>query len=369
MSPTSSRKRVPPSARSKVPRFSVGVPAGPRRHGSVAVAEEFGFDVVFGDGGAVEFDEDAILAQGFGVHGAADEFFAGAGFAVDEDAAVGGGHELDLLAEGLHGDGVAGDGGAEGELADELLVVLAELAGVDGVLEDDEGAVERERLFEEVVGAELGGADGGFDGAVAGDDDDFGDVRGVHLADVAEGVEAVAVGEPDVEEDGVVDGVGEQGEGFAGGGGSGDDVTLLGEDGFEGVADFGFVVDDEDVVHREGTRFEVRGSRWMRFTWLWYSVLGLVYPSPYRFLHNLRNKALRSGPILQNLDNRGDNLQDIQNAGVRLIWSFWRHKPAAVDSVSSLYTRGVEERFLDRRVLARAFSPRGRFGFDGRRLA
>src|ERR1019366_8762670 len=32
-------------------------------------------------------------------------------------------------------------------------------------------------------------------------------------------------------------------------------------DGFEGVADFGFVVDDQDVVHELGTRFEVRGSR------------------------------------------------------------------------------------------------------------
>ena len=204
---------MPPSARSKVPRFSAGVPAG-RRHGSAAVAEEFGLDVVLGDGGAVELDEDAILAQAFGVHGAADEFLAGAGLAIDKDAAVGGGHELDLLAQGLHGDGVAGDAGAEAELADELLVVLAELAGVDGVLEDDEGAVERERLFEEVVGAELGGAHRGFDGAVAADDDDFGQVRGVHLANVGEGVEAVAVGQPDVEQDDVVDGVGEQGEGF-----------------------------------------------------------------------------------------------------------------------------------------------------------
>ena len=78
--------------------------------GAVAVAEEFGLDEVFGDGGAVELDEDAVAAQGLGVHGAGDEFFAGAGFAEDEDAAVGGGHELDLLAEGFDGDGLAGDG-------------------------------------------------------------------------------------------------------------------------------------------------------------------------------------------------------------------------------------------------------------------
>ena len=74
--------------------------------GAVAIAEEFGFDVVLGDGGAVEFDERAILAQAFRVHGAADELFACTGFAVDQDAAVGRSHQLDLLAQGLHGNGV-----------------------------------------------------------------------------------------------------------------------------------------------------------------------------------------------------------------------------------------------------------------------
>ena len=76
---------------------------------AVAIAEELGLDVVLGDGGAVELDEDAIAAQALGVHGAGDEFLAGAGFAVDEHAAVGGGHELDLLAEGLDGDALAGE--------------------------------------------------------------------------------------------------------------------------------------------------------------------------------------------------------------------------------------------------------------------
>ena len=90
---------MPPSARSKVPRIF----GRASRPGAVAVAEELGFDVVLGDGGAVELDEDAIFAEGLGVHGAADQLLAGAGFAVDEDAAVGGGHELDLLAQGLDG--------------------------------------------------------------------------------------------------------------------------------------------------------------------------------------------------------------------------------------------------------------------------
>ena len=82
--------------------------------GAVAVAEEFGFDVVFGDGGAVEFDEDAVLAQRLSACMARPmSSLPVPDSPIDEDAAVGGGHELDLLAEGLDGDGVAGDGGAE----------------------------------------------------------------------------------------------------------------------------------------------------------------------------------------------------------------------------------------------------------------
>jgi len=93
---------------------------------AVAVAEELGFDEVFRDSGAVELDEDAVAAEGLGVHGAGDELFAGAGLAEDEDAAVGGGHQLDLLAQGLDGDGVAGDVVA-GELYEVLGVILLRL--------------------------------------------------------------------------------------------------------------------------------------------------------------------------------------------------------------------------------------------------
>ena len=75
---------------------------------------------------------------------------------------------------------------AEGELAQELLIVHAKLSRIDCVLQHDEGAVERERLLQEVVGPEFGGAHSRFNGAVAADDDDLGQVRGIHLADVGE---------------------------------------------------------------------------------------------------------------------------------------------------------------------------------------
>ena len=68
---------------------------------AVAIAEELGLDVRLGNGGAVELDEDAVAAQALGVNGAGDEFLAGARFAVDEDAAVGGRHEANLLAQRL----------------------------------------------------------------------------------------------------------------------------------------------------------------------------------------------------------------------------------------------------------------------------
>jgi hypothetical protein len=165
-----------------------------------------------------------------------------------------------LLAKGFDGDGLAGDG-ALGELAGELLVVLAEVVGLDGVAEDEQGAIHGERLLEEVVGTELGGADGGFDGGVAGDHDDFRGAGARRVRDVTadggEDVEAIGftagaawVGEPDVEEDGLVVGIAEKLEGFGCGAGGGDDVVFLGEDGFEGLADVGFVVDDENVIHR-----------------------------------------------------------------------------------------------------------------------
>ena len=188
---------------------------------AVAIAEQLGLDVVFGNGGAVELDEDAIAAQALGVDGAGDEFLAGARFAVDEHAAVGGRHEPDLLAQRFDRHAVAGEDRADAELALEFEILVAQAARFDGVLEDDEGAVERERLFEKVVCAELGGFDRGFDGAVAADDDDFRTLLGVELAHVRKHVEAVAIGQPDVEQHDVVGRVLDEHQGFGRGGGGG----------------------------------------------------------------------------------------------------------------------------------------------------
>ena len=71
----------------------------PAGDGAVPIAEELALDEVLGDGRAVQLDEDAVAAQALRVDGARDELLAGAGFAIDQHAAIGGRHELDLLAQ------------------------------------------------------------------------------------------------------------------------------------------------------------------------------------------------------------------------------------------------------------------------------
>ena len=69
----------------------------------------------------------------------------------------------------------------------------------DRVLDQDQSLFEGKRFFQEVVGAQLGGAHRGLDRSVAGDHDDFG--RIVELANLLQSFEAVHAGKPDIEQD------------------------------------------------------------------------------------------------------------------------------------------------------------------------
>src|SRR5665213_2594555 len=65
-------------------------------------------------------------------------------------------------------------------------------------------------------------------------------------------------------------------------------------------------------------------------------LLSGVPPWGYRFTHNLLNKQLRSGPVLQNHENKGDILQNIQNYGVMVALELWGDTSLRlVDSVST----------------------------------
>ena len=68
--------------------------------------------------------------------------------------------------------------------------------------------------------------------------------------DSPQNVETVTVGQPDVEKDCLVRDVAEHGECFASRSSSGDGVILFAQDRFQRFADVGFVVNDQNVIHR-----------------------------------------------------------------------------------------------------------------------
>src|ERR1022692_1973963 len=138
-----------------------------------AVTEKFAVDKVFGKGGAVDLDERIVLAKALGMDGMRHEFFSGAGFAIDQDASVGGRHKSNLLAQSFHWDAVTYDHALRLELLSQVKILMTQAAGLECVFYEDECLLERERLFGEVIGAELGGADSGFNRAVARDHDDL----------------------------------------------------------------------------------------------------------------------------------------------------------------------------------------------------
>jgi hypothetical protein len=47
-----------------------------------------------------------------------------------------------------------------------------------------------------------------------------------------------------------------------------------------------------------------------------------VYP-PIDFLHHLLNKPFTRGVNFQDIENKGDSLQDLQNAGVMVSLELW----------------------------------------------
>ena len=65
----------------------------------------------FRSGGAVEGEEGVEAARGAGVDGASDEFFAGAGFAGDEDGDIGGANFMNLFEDETHSAAGADEAG------------------------------------------------------------------------------------------------------------------------------------------------------------------------------------------------------------------------------------------------------------------
>ena len=118
------------------------------------------------------------------------------------------------------------------------------------MLDQGEGLVDGERLFEKVVSAHFGGAHRGLDGAVAGDHDDFGSI--VEVTDLVQSFKAVHPGQPDVKQHHIEGALAQSLQaGLATVGGRGL-VAFIFEHALERLPDAGFVVHDKDVMHAGG---------------------------------------------------------------------------------------------------------------------
>lgn len=227
----------------------VGDSAG---EGALTMAEEFGFEEVFGEGGAIDGDEGGVVAAGIVVEGSGDEFLAGAAFAEDEDGGVGIGDAFDHAEDVLHALAGADDLGEAvflAEFATEEGIFVDGLGVGEGALDGEAEFFEFERFFEVIVGAELHGLDGAFDGTEAGDhDDDGGGGEGAGLADDLEAMRAglveVEIGDDEI---GLMFG---EGIGDAIGVGEGEDVVTLAAEDFGDHLHHGqLVIDENDLGH------------------------------------------------------------------------------------------------------------------------
>ena len=126
-------------------------------------------------------------------------------------------------------------------------VLAVQFLGLDRVLDQDQSLLERERFFQEVVCAKFRRAHRGLDGAVAGDHDDF--RRIVELANLLQRLEAVDAGQPDIEQHHVKCSLAQQVEAGFATLDRGCGVAFVGQNAGQGVANSGFVINDQDVMH------------------------------------------------------------------------------------------------------------------------
>ena len=186
---------MPPSATSNLPRRSATAPG----EGAAHVAEQLAFDQLFGNRGAVDLHEGARPAAAQRVDRARDHLLAGPVLAVDQHAAVGRRRHVDLLAELTHRVALPHHRLAAVHARAQRPVLRFETTLPQRVADDEDRLVERQRLFDEVEGAELDRAHRRLDVAVAGNQHDL--RVDLPLPQPRQRRQAVHAGQPDIEHD------------------------------------------------------------------------------------------------------------------------------------------------------------------------
>ena len=155
----------------ELPRLSL------RRAGERAllVAEQLGFEQRFGDGGAVDGDERAVVARAERVKRAREQLLAGAALPFEQHRRVGGGGAVQRDRHLLELRVVADDlrrAAALGQLFPQDQVFRGQPALRERALDHQQEMVGIDRLRQEVEGAFLHRGDGVLDAAERGHDDD-----------------------------------------------------------------------------------------------------------------------------------------------------------------------------------------------------
>ena len=181
--------------------------------------------------------------------GAGDQFFSGAAFAGDQDAAGLRRDSLDKVEDGAHLRTLADDVVETGEAAQFATKIAGFFLPLQGFGDFVDGAAELIDelvvLDDEAVGAGIDGGDGGFDGGDAGDQEEEG--IGCDFLGELEEIDAGFAGHADVGNDDVEDLGFEFALGFGNVVGDFDAIAFLAESDFEELADGALVVNDEDV--------------------------------------------------------------------------------------------------------------------------
>ena len=144
--------------------FAVGVRAG---EGAFDGAEQFAFDQFARQGGAIDLDDLALAARAQGVDQVGDHFLARAAFAGDEHRTRRWARCARRCGRPLHDEALEDgrDAAAHGvEGASQRAVLFVLLLVLQRAFDVDQQALRhRSGLFEEMIGAPLGGLDGSFE--------------------------------------------------------------------------------------------------------------------------------------------------------------------------------------------------------------
>jgi hypothetical protein len=227
--------------------------------GAAFVSEQFAFQQVFRNGRAIDGDERGFTAVTVLVDGACDQFLAGAGLAANEDRDGLGGDASDFLAHVLHGAAGADQGGATGEVVGcgaggQGDGFAHQASGLGCAMKQRDELGHFKGLLKIVVGADLGGFDGGFDIAVGGHQDNG--QAGLSGVELAQEGQAVQSGQAQIGQDDITIFLAGAAQPLIAAGAKRDLKILFLQDGSQVGGQAGIVFDEQDVwgCHHEVAR-------------------------------------------------------------------------------------------------------------------